>query len=221
MKPLALAGRGRTCHHAHVEKEFAMPSARHGRFASALIIALPIALLTGCSPWATYPPVESKTAQALTKPTFEPVPTVMAVAIDYARDNYTPGKELPINLPDGADWEVYDKVFTKLAHGGTPMTKRGEPALCIQEVRTRAFEAQVDVVYPRADGLNQLVTLSLEREVFKDWRVKSARPWQIRNVEMPDPHYVGPTAEELVKKHKDEGPAGERVTLETNAQSSK
>jgi hypothetical protein len=86
-------------------------------------------------------------------------------------------------------------------------------------VRTRAFEAEVDVVYPRADGLNQLVTLELERELFKDWRVKSARPWQLRNVEMPEPTYIAPTAEELVKKDKDVGPGGERVTLETSAQS--
>lgn len=197
-----------------------MTSYRHGRFAvAALALLAPIVLLSACSPWATYPPVETKAAQALAKPTFEPVPTVMAVAIDYSRDNYTPGKELPINLPAGADWEVYDKVFTKLAHGGTPMTKRGQPALCIEEVRTRAFEAEVDVVYPRGDGLNQLATLQLERELFKDWRVKTARQWQIRSIEMPDPNYVPPTAEELVKKHKEVGPGGERVTLETNADS--
>jgi hypothetical protein len=203
------------------EREFAMTSRRHGRIAvtSLMLLVAPPALLSGCSAWSTYPPVESKTAQALTSPTFEPVPTVMAVAIDYSRDNYTPGKELPINLPKGADWEVYDKVFSKLAQGGKPMTEPGEESLCIEEVRTRAFDAEVDVVYPRADGLYQLVTLKLEGGVFKDWRVKTARPWQIRNVALPEPNYVPPTAEQLVKKHKEVGPGGERVTLETNANS--
>jgi len=85
-------------------------------------------------------------------------------------------------------------------------------------VRTRAFDAQIDVIYPRPDGLNQLVTLTMQREVFKDWRVTTTRPWQIRNVEAPAANYVPPTAEQLVKEKKEVGPGGERVTLETNAE---
>jgi hypothetical protein len=89
------------------------------------------------------------------------------------------------------------------------MTKANEPAIHITQVRTRAFDAEVDLVYPRADGLNQLVTLRLNRELFDDWRVQSARPWQIRDIAIPDPSYQAPTAEELAKKKRESGPGGE------------
>ena len=182
-------------------------NARHGcLFASLAGIAL---LFAGCSPWATYPPVEVKPAQAMTSETFEPLPTVMALAIDYARAECVPGKNYPVNLPAGSGWQSYEKVFEKTQGDDTPMKTVGEPALHITQVRTRAFDAEVDLVYPRGDGLNQLVTISLNREVFKDWRVMSARLWQIRSIEIPDPTYTPPSAEELAKKKRESGPGGE------------
>jgi len=178
---------------------------RHG-----CLLALGAALvMAGCSPWSTYPPVETRAAQALSRPTFEPVPTVMALAIDYARTEYLPGKDLAINLPQGANWEVYQRVFGKLEGGGRPLIDDKEPAIHIKEVRTRSFDAQVDLIYPRGDGLNQLATISMHSEVFKDWRVTSARLWQIRDVQTPEPHYIPPTPEELAKKKIERGPAGE------------
>ena len=165
--------------------------------ATLALLGAALSAAAGCSPWSTYPPVEVSAAQKLTRPTFEPVPTVMATAIRYARSTYLEGREVAINLPRGAPAEAYDKVFAKLdaeGGGGRPMTVPGEPALHIVEVRTRAMDAQVDLIYPRADGLNQFVTLTLRREVFEDWRVKSARPWRLRNVELPQPNYVPPPA---------------------------
>ena len=182
-------------------------NARHGcLFVALAAISL---VFAGCSPWATYPPVEVKPAQAMTRETFEPLPTVMGLAIDYTRNEYLAGKNYPVNLPAGSGWESYEKVFEKTKGDDTPMMKIGEPAIHITQVRTRAFDAEVDVVYPRSDGLNQLVTLNLHREVFKDWRVTDARMWQIRNVDIPDPSYSPPTAEELAKKKRERGPAGE------------
>jgi hypothetical protein len=133
----------------------------------------------------------------------------MVIAIEYTRDNYVTGKDLPINLPEGANWEVYHRVFDKLAHGGRPMTVKGEAAIHVKEVRSRAFDAQVDVIYPRGDGLNQLATITMQSELLKDWRVTGARPWQIRDVQTPEPNYIAPTPEELAKKKMDGGPNGE------------
>lgn len=179
---------------------------RHG---CSLLAALSLMLFAGCSPWATYPPVEVKAAQAMTRETFEPVPTVMALSIEYVRDTYLPGQDLAVNLPAGSGWQAYEKVFEKTAASDRPLMQASDKAVHVKEVRTRAFDAECDVIYPRADGLNQLVTLTLQREVFKDWRVKSARLWQIRDITAPDPSYVAPTPEELAKKKREQGPAGE------------
>lgn len=175
---------------------------RHGRLLTTIILGCGGLAFAGCAQWATYPPVETKAARMMTRAeTAEPLPTIMALSIDYVRTEYVAGQDLPVNLPAGTSAEAYNKIFSKVkdGRGGTtihPMTKPGEPAICITEVRTRAFDAEVDVIYPRADGLNQLATLKLQREVFKEWAVKSARPWQLRNVQLPEPTYVAPAVAE-------------------------
>jgi hypothetical protein len=197
--------------------------AQHGRF-SALALAPALGLaalagmgsLAGCSSWSTYPQVETKAARVFSQPTREPVPTIMAAALNYTQREYTVGKELPINLPDGCNWEAYQRVFERVSGEPRPMLKAGEPAIAITEVRTRAWDAEVDLVYPRGDGLNQLVTIDLSRDVTKPWHVKSARLWQIRDVTLPDPTYVAPTAEQLIKEKVLVGPNGERATTTTN-----
>jgi hypothetical protein len=39
--------------------------------------------------------------------------------------------------------------------------------------------------------------------------VTSTRPWQLRDVATPEPHYVAPTAAEVAKSKKEHGPGGE------------
>ena len=169
---------------------------KHGRSTiAALIVGLVIVVATGCSPWATYPPVEIKPAKQLTRESWEPVPTVMAVAVQYARDTYTKDQDLAINLPEGTPALVYDKVIAKVGEG-RPLRNAGEPAIHIKEVRTRGFDAQVDLVYARPDGMHQLVTLTLNRTVFQSWRVVNARPWQLRDFTPPAPNYVPPPVDE-------------------------
>lgn len=186
--------------------------ARHGRFAVLALGLVALAGFSGCSSWSTYPPVETKAAQVFSQPTREPVPTIIAAALNYARREYTPDKNLPINLPAGCSWEVYHRVFERVSGEPRPMLKAGEPAIAITEVRTRLWEAEVDLIYPRGDGLNQLVTIHVERNATEPWRVKSARLWQIRNEAMPDPNYVAPTVEQLVKEKVLVGPNGEQPT---------
>jgi hypothetical protein len=132
----------------------------------------------------------------------------MSLAIRHARREYANGRDLAINLPAGSNWQTYEKVLERLDGGGRPLLEAGEPAIHIAEVRTRAFEAEVDLIYPLVSGPNQLVTLYLERG-FNDWSIKKTRAWQIRDVLTPAPSYVAPTAEALAKKKRESGPAGE------------
>lgn len=177
----------------------------------ALLAAGALVIAAGCAPMSTYPPVETKAQASLTKATYEPVPTVMAAALRYADEHYANDRDMAINLPPGAGWEAYDKVIDKLGWG-RPMTDPAEPAFHIKEVRTRMMDAQVDMVYPKASGLNQLVTLTLRRSVTENYHVKSTRPWQLRDVELPEPHYVPPTPEEQAKRDKKRGKDGDGDT---------
>jgi hypothetical protein len=167
---------------------------RISRHSTIAAIAGAMILLCACAPSATYPPVE--TTAKLAKPTFEPIPTVMATAIKYVRDYCTPGQDLAINLPAGMSSEVYDMIFEKLG-SGRPMTMPDEKAIHIQEVRTRNFNAQVDVIYPRADGFNQLMTITMKRSLLENYRVERVRPWQLTDVMAMAPNYVAPPPPEV------------------------
>lgn len=144
-------------------------------------------VLSSCAPWSTYPPVE--TTGRFTKPTFEPMPTVMATAIRFAQEKYVKDQNLPINLPEGTPAQAYQKVFEKLGKG-EGHTDPAKKALHITQVRTRGFDAQVDLIYPRADGLHQQVTLTLRGNALFKYRVVSERPWRLRDVTPPAPSYV-------------------------------
>jgi len=160
-----------------------------------LTLLIAMSLLGACSPWSTYPPIEVKTATKLSRETWEPVPTVMAVAVKYAREHFTPDEDLPVNLPEGTPAAVYDKVFLKLGYG-RPLLNAGEKAVHIKEVRTRGFNAQVDLIYTKSTGMNQLVTLTLSRTLVESWRVTGSRPWQLRDFQAPPPNYVPPSVVE-------------------------
>jgi hypothetical protein len=145
----------------------------------------------GCSEWSTYPTVEVKAGTVLARPESRTVVSVMAASVKYAQDNLVAGQDLAINLPKGANAESYDKVFAKLG-GGRPMLDDGEPAIHLQEVRTRGMHAEADLIYSRTDGLNQLVTLRLERTLFETYSVKDHKVWQLRSVAAPMANYVPP-----------------------------
>lgn len=157
--------------------------------AAVVILAGLEMVMGGCQQYATYPPVE--VTARMQRPAAEPVPTIIADAVLYARDNFVGGQALPINLPEEVPATVYEKVFTHL-DGGRPMQIPGERAIHITEVRTRAMHAQVDMMYPTPKGFYQFVTLTLERSVLESWRVKSERKWAMRDVRPPTPNFVPP-----------------------------
>lgn len=191
---------------------------KHGRFSPHTVTLAAVGglilLLNACAPSATYPPVE--TTAKLAKPTFEPVPTVLATAIRFVQENYTKGQDLAINLPQGVPAEAYDKVFEKLG-GGRPMMIPDEPAIHIQEVRTRNFNAQADVIYARADGFNQLVTLTMKRTMFENFRVERVRPWQLRDVMAMAPNYVAPPTPPTPPEPAEESETDESAPVEETA----
>lgn len=145
----------------------------------------------GCTPWATYPPVEG--AVELTGPKVEPIPTLMAESIAYAHERYARAQgELVINLPPGASKSVYDDVLEDLPGGARPMSAGDTAAYSVEQVRLRGRNAEVDLVVPRSDGFNEFLTLYLDQGFPPaKWVVKRTRLWRIR-VAAPTANYPSP-----------------------------
>jgi len=165
---------------------------------SVLMLGLVLGL-GGCSEWSTYPTVEVKAGTVLARPESRTVVSVMAASVKYVEDNLVKDAALPINLPKGTPPEAYDKVFAKLGHG-QPMVSDADEAIHVQEVRTRGMNSEADLIYPRADGLNQLVTLKLECTLFETYSVKDYKLWQLRSVAAPLSNYVAPPPPALAEE---------------------
>lgn len=151
--------------------------------------------LTGCQQYATYPPVE--VTAHMQRPEAEPVPTIIAQTVVYARERYTISADLPLNLPEHMTAATYDRVFAHL-QGGQPMQHAAESALHITAVRTRGQHAQVDLVFPATSGFHESCTIELERGLFEEWRVTGARKWAFGRVQPPSPNY-GATASQTAQ----------------------
>lgn len=168
----------------------------------ALILAAGIA---GCSPWATYPEMESGRNVSL-GPAARPVPQLIAAAIETVHEAAQPDPDraerlgtqdwsgyddsFAINLPPGTPAETYEKVF-ELMGGGRPMLVVGEPAYHIHEIRVRGLNAEVDLIAPRADGFYDFSTIYFQNDFPNGYRSTATRRWHM-SVEPPAPNYVPP-----------------------------
>ncbi len=159
------------------------------RFAALLGLA---AALSGCSRWATHPPLEGTRPSG--GPTAEPIPSLMADAIRFAHNRYGGHDEVIINLPEGTPAAVYEMVTDRLG-SGRPMMASSERAYHVIEVRVRGLDAQVDLLSPRKDGYYHFVTISFRQDLLRGYRVASTRLWRIRE-EPPSPHFTSPTPPE-------------------------
>ena len=159
---------------------------RHALSASLVLVAA--GLTAGCAPWATYPPVEH--TSKLVNPTFEPIPTLMAGAVQYSHEHYGTVSDATFNLPAGISHKVYDKVVEKLGYG-RPMQPQDTLAYHVTAVRTRGPEAEVDVIVPRADGLHELVTVRFKQKFARGYEVATAREWRVR-ADPPMSNYIAP-----------------------------
>ena len=141
----------------------------------------------GCSPIATFPPIETEAATKFANATRKPVPKIMAVIIEYAHNNYGWMDTVVFNLPEGVGYEAYTLVNEKL-DGATPMTSDDQPAYHIVELRVRGFNAEADIVFPTRSGDYQMATLRIHTDPFGT-KVTSDRVWAIPIHDSPAPTF--------------------------------
>ena len=154
-------------------------------FVMTALAAATLLATAGCTPWATYPRVKGMTE--IGTPSTEPVPTLMARAISYIKENECAGAQFAVNLPPGVPVKVYNKVFDDLGYT-QPMTSAGEPAYHVIEVRLRGMNAEVDVIYP-FEGEYALSTVKFHNSVVPGWNVVDTRRWNIK-ITVPEPNYA-------------------------------
>jgi hypothetical protein len=157
------------------------------RFALGLgVLAFP--LLNGCTPWATYPPIQG--AAGFNDPYLDPIPFLMAESISsvYERD----GGEgvLLFNLPEGTPPQIYEIVARKLGTG-EPLRRAGDPAYHVLQVRVRSMDAEVDVVHRGVQGFPELVTVHFYVQAPQGYRVTNMRVWRFQQEE-PTPNWFPP-----------------------------
>jgi hypothetical protein len=152
------------------------------------LLALALAA-AGCAPYATFPPIE--VTGGLTSPTTEPFPALMIESIRHTAG--AQASDYAWNLPPGSNKRLYDEVTRRLA-AGHPMRSDGERAYHVTVVRVRGVKGEVDVIVPKADGTNELVTVYFENHLGRGWHVVGDRAWAL-HVEPPAPTL--PEAERL------------------------
>lgn len=161
---------------------------------TAMLVAICVlgVYLGGCTPMATYPPIEG--SFELSGPSTEPIPALMVASIRYVHDKFGgEGGDYAINLPAGTPAKVYDLVIKRL-DAGRPMQDPAEPAYHVTAVRVRGWSAEVDIFHPRRDGFYEFVTLSMQRDILPMYKVTNTRMWRTGDVP-PGPNYVAANAE--------------------------
>ena len=148
-----------------------------------IIVPVACALVAGCAPYSSYPPVEE--TSGLTHPTFEPVPTIIATAIEWGRERERGAvAEGPLGfmLPRDSSEITYEKIEKRLE--GSQRASEGEAAIAVRSVRVRGFDATVDVSVPREQGEPLLYTLNLKSKPFQKWEVTSHRRWRFHETDI-------------------------------------
>lgn len=151
-----------------------------------VFIALFAFMIAGCTPWATYPPIEGTVE--LHNPTLTPIPQLMSRAITYVAAQDGHESEILFNLPVETPAVVYGLVIEDMG-GGTPLADPADDAYHVMAVRVRGLEGEVDLIRPDAGGVPQLLTVSFKQDFVQGWRAKSVRRWHLR-IETPAPHYA-------------------------------
>ena len=175
-----------------------------------LFITLILLCSFGCTPIATYPPIENRTAKKFTAKVSEPVPTILATTIQYAFDKLGGMEAIVFNLPEGLDEKVYSRVIKRL-NGATAMTDAKQAAYHIVQLRVRGLKAEADVLFPvdtgwlgitSQGGLGSLpdevvdaeereykmATIHLEGSLVEEWKVTRDRVWRVPVAEIPTPN---------------------------------
>jgi len=156
------------------------------------IVPVACALVAGCAPYSSYPPVEE--TSGLTHPTFEPVPTNNATAIEWGRareQGQVAEAPLTFTLPRDSSTITYEKILDRLE--GSRRGTGDEPAIAIRSVRVRGFDALVDISIPRDRGEPLLYTLDLKSKPFQEWEVTAHRRWRFHETDISAVEHSLPT----------------------------
>lgn len=167
-----------------------------GRLSVFLLVL--VALVGGCTPYATYPPMGTGEAAV---PWMHPIPNVMGKALGetYRRTSDTfvssdASVELVYGLPAGITTGVWTRVGIDTGVPGARMltaddVASGTPVWLVEQVRIRNKRAEVDVVYPTPGDAHLRATVILEAAPFGAYEVTHFQRWQIR---VDDPVYSMP-----------------------------
>jgi hypothetical protein len=153
-------------------------------------LLLPIVFLSGCTPVATYPPVETDVALVFSDSSNEPVPTIFAETIRYAHEHFGGMDTIVFNLPKTVDDKTYTIVSDKLG-GAVPMHNSEQVSFHIVELRKRPFHAEADIVFPSTSGNYERATVYLSSSLVGPWSVTRDRVWLVPVDELPSPNYSG------------------------------
>ncbi|MBT5366250.1 MAG: hypothetical protein HOI88_00665 [Phycisphaerae bacterium] len=153
------------------------------KFALLLIV-----FVVGCTPVATYPPVENSVALVFSNSSNEPVPTILAETLLYAHEHFGGMNTVVFNLPEGVNKETYTIVSEKIG-GAIAMETSGQLAYHVTELRKRPFHAEADIVFPVSGGQYEQATIYLSSSLSQPWTVQRERIWMIPVTELPSPNF--------------------------------
>jgi len=148
-----------------------------------IIVPVACALVAGCAPYSSYPPVEQ--TSGLTHPNFEPVPTIVVTALEWGRERERgtiAEQPLAFTLPRDSSEATYSKIEENLE--GSRRAKGDELAIAIRAVRVRGFDASVDISVPRDRGEPLLYTIDLKSKPFQKWEVVAHRRWRFHETDI-------------------------------------
>ncbi len=152
------------------------------------LVFIVLFVVVGCTPIATYPPVENGVAITFSNSENEPVPTIIAESLLYANKCFGGVDGIVFYLPEGMSNETYVAVCAKL-DGATPLHSPEQVAYYITSLRKRPFHAEVDMVFPSTTGQYEQATIYLSSSVIDPWKVTRNRVWLVPVKELPLPNY--------------------------------
>ena len=144
---------------------------------TTMSLGLAAATLSACTTLATYPS-DSRAELSPEATVNEPVPKLIAAAIDYAGSTEGSVGDPAINLPDGSGMRLYEQVIGRLGRGHAQIDP-DEPAYSITKVRARGLEGEVDLFIPNVDGSYSFATLTFRRNPFAEFRHTRTRWWSL------------------------------------------
>jgi hypothetical protein len=175
------AQRRRLHYNAHTNPIYRDNTMHHsGRsFGLASILILTALSLGGCGAYVNIPAQKGDVAtNDINAPAIR---VVMIAACKAALTDIGLSGPAQIVLPAGATVLTYETIVPKIsetAHFSKDGVLGEDPVLKLEQVRTRATDAEVDFIRPVGGDLKQLVTVYLKWAPMSGWGVSHIRVWR-------------------------------------------